>query len=180
MSFISNLISKLKIKIDYTSIKLGVKKGMSIPTLPPKVEKFYSHPIMRIFRVIGGFCAVLVLTKNYTYLSYPFDFLCMYVAFLQMLFIVIISIIKSIYSIRKLIYNSKEFEVRNSPLNRFASQIGTLVYCWKYACSTASAGVGLIGSGAIIDQLLEEGGHSKIFLPYLASYLNKVMVNNNP
>lgn len=55
-----------------------------------------------------------------------------------------------------------------------------MVYCWKYACSTASAGVGLIGSGAIIDQLIEEGGHSKIFLPYLASYLNKVMVNNNP
>lgn len=54
-----------------------------------------------------------------------------------------------------------------------------MVYCWKYACSTASTSIGLIGSGVIIDQILEEGGQSKIFLPYLASYLNKVMGTNN-
>lgn len=115
MSFLNNLINKFKIKIDYTSIKLGIKKGMSIPTLPPKVEKFYSHPIMRICRVIGGFCAVLVLSKNHIFLPDPLNFLCLYVALLQLLFIVIISIIKLIFSIRKLIYNSHEFEVRNSP-----------------------------------------------------------------
>jgi hypothetical protein len=51
------------------------------------------------------------------------------IALLQVMQIVIISIIKSIYGIRKLIKNPEEFEVRNSPLNHYATLIGKLTYC---------------------------------------------------
>jgi hypothetical protein len=48
---------------------------------------------------------------------------------IQLLQIVIISIIKVIYGIKKLKNNSKDFEVRNSPLNQYATKFASLAYC---------------------------------------------------
>lgn len=40
------------------SLILGIKKGLSIPTLPPIVEFYYNYPIIRILRFIGGLCSL--------------------------------------------------------------------------------------------------------------------------
>ncbi|OJD20199.1 hypothetical protein ACJ73_08468, partial [Blastomyces percursus] len=45
------------------------------------------------------------------------------IALLQLIQITIISIIKFVYGFKKLVYNSDEFEVRNSPLDKYASKL---------------------------------------------------------
>jgi len=112
------MMKNLMKNYNLNNLKLGIKKGLSIPTLPSKIDFYYSHPSTRILRVIGGFIAMLVLTKNHTSFSYPLDIILMCIAIIQLIQIVIISIIKVVYSIRKIIKNPEEFEVRNSPLNR--------------------------------------------------------------
>lgn len=179
INLMKNILNLFK-KLDFNSIKLGIKKGISIPTLPYKFNRIYSHFFIRILRVIGGFFAIMVLTKNHTLFPYPFDYIAIFIAIIQIFQIIIISIIKVIYSIKKLIKNPKEFEVRNSPLNRYASQIAQLVYCWKFTCTAVGGGVGIIASGAAIDQLLEAGGHSKVFLPFLGRPVKFLLAPNEP
>lgn len=174
-------IIKKKMKIlKFNSIKSGIKKGLTVSSLPPKIAIFYSHPLIRILRVIGGFSAVIVLTKNYTFFPYPLDYVLMFLAIIQLFQIVIISIIKITYSIRKLIYKPEEFEVRNSPLDKYATQIAKLIYCWKFTCSTVGGGVGIIASGAVVDQLLEEAGQDKIFLPFLGNKFKFILNTRHP
>ena len=150
-----------------SSFKKGILKGFSVPLLPDSISKFYNLPIVRILRVIGGFSALLVLTKNYTYLPDILHSFILVIGFIHLTQIVIISIIKVIFALRKLIKNPEEFEVRNSPLNRYATQLANLMYCWKVGCTAVGGGVGVIGGGVAIDQLLEAGGQPKIFLPFM-------------
>lgn len=42
-------------------------KGFKIPLLPASINKVYNnYTLVKILRVIGGFSAILVYTKNYT------------------------------------------------------------------------------------------------------------------
>lgn len=105
----------IKEKIDINSVKLGIVKGYKISTLPNKIEIYYSHPLIRIFRIIGGFCAVLVWTNNYSSFPDPLKYITLYIAIIQLSQIMIITIIRIIYSIRKMIKSPEDFEIRNSP-----------------------------------------------------------------
>jgi len=110
-----NLYLNLKSKLfsNKNSFVLGLKKGLSIPTLPPKINQLYYNPLMRIFRVIGGICILLVLTNQFLIFSYKIiRFTILFIASIHAIFIVIIFIIKIVYSIYTLIVKSKEFEIR--------------------------------------------------------------------
>ena len=52
----------------------------------------------------------------------------------------IILIIKLCFSLYTLILKKKKFEVRNSPLNKYASLISQALYCMKFGCAVAGAG----------------------------------------
>lgn len=132
--------------------------------LPDNIEKFYNKLIVRFFRVIGGACAVLVLTNNYMFIPYPWVYFILVLALIQVFQIVIISIIKLHFSIKKALYHKEEFEIRNSPLHVFGSKLFHLSYCWKIGCTMVGGGVGMIASGANIDSLLDSAGYEKIFL----------------
>lgn len=99
--------------VNFQSIKKGLIKAYSIPLLPAKLTQIYIHPLTKIIRVIGGFSALLVISENHTMFPYPLNFLLIGIALLQLFQIVLISIIKVIYGIRKLIKNPEKFEVRN-------------------------------------------------------------------
>jgi len=45
------------------SIYLGVIQANSIPTLPVRVESYYNHILVRIFRVLGGISFLMVVTE---------------------------------------------------------------------------------------------------------------------
>jgi hypothetical protein len=88
--------------------------------------------------------------------------------------ITIIFIIKFFYGIYLLIYKKEIFEVRNSPLNRYASIVSKVLYCVKFGCTVSGAGAGFIGGGIAYDSLLEQSGRQKAFLPFMARAFNGV------
>src|SRR5215813_8719992 len=108
---------------DSHSIFLAIKKANSVSLLPKKIEILYQNIFVRIFRFIGGICLLIVLTSYYlkipVYLHNPI----IIIGFLQSVQIFIIFIIKICYGFYTLKYKKKEFEVRNSPLNKYATQL---------------------------------------------------------
>jgi len=172
------MINKLKNMLDWTSFKKGVKKGYIIPLLPDCINKIYNSFFFRVLRVIGGFSTILVFTKNYIYLPKFIAWIVLMFAIIQLIQIVIISIIKVIYGIRKLRKNPKDFEVRNSPLNKYASQLANAAYCWRVGCSVIGGGVGFIASSVALDQAMEAGGQAKIFLPIIGKGISFIFNNN--
>jgi len=161
-------------KKNFTSIKKGVIKAYHLPVLPDNILKLYTHPFCRVFRVIGGISALLVLTKEHLILPYPLNYVVILLALIQLIQIVLISIIKLIFGIRKVIYNPEEFEVRNSPLDRYASHISKLLYCWKVGCQVGQTGLGVVGASVVIDTFLEQTGHEKVILPFIAKGIKLV------
>lgn len=164
-------------EINWTSIKKGFIKGFNMPLLPDSISKIYNLPLIRILRVIGGISAVLVLSKNYIYLPDILHWPVLILGLLQLIQMTVISMIKIVYAIRKLIKNPEEFEVRNSPLNKYATQLANLIYCWKVGCTVVGGGVGVIGGGVVIDQVLEAGGQSKVFLPFMGRGIKFILGN---
>jgi hypothetical protein len=79
----------------------------------------------------------------------------------------IIIIIKIIYSIYTLIYNKQKFEVRNSPLNAFATNLTKVFYCLKVGCAVTGAGAVFIAGGAAYDQVLVEANRPRVFIPMM-------------
>lgn len=87
--------------------------------LPESISKPYNNIFIRILRVMGGICLVLVLTNGSENLSLPSSIhtIIIALAFLQSIQILVIMIIKLIFGLYTLMFNRKIFEVRNSPLN---------------------------------------------------------------
>lgn len=115
LNFIKVKINNIKIKFRYNDIKIGLVKGFSLPLLPRNVENILNKPIIRILRVIGGFCAVLVITGKYKLLPSEMHIPLIIMGLLQLIQINIVSIIKIIYGLKRLIKHPEDFEVRNSP-----------------------------------------------------------------
>lgn len=154
------------------SVYLGIRKAYSIPTLPPKVETLYNHIFFRIFRVIGGTCFLLIVTKFYLNLPEILQLFCTIIGSIQITQVIIIFLIKFCYGIYTLIYKKEIFEVRNSPLNRYATLLGKVIYCAKVGCTVSGAGASIIAGGVAYDTLLEQSGRNKIFLPFMAQTYN--------
>lgn len=72
---------------------------------------------------------------------------------------------------------SDKLNVRNSPIDHFATTAGKLLYCWKYGCQADSAG--LVGTSFLIDSMLEAGGQEKVFTPLIGKGV-KLFINNTP
>lgn len=82
-----------------------------------------------------------------------------------MLYIFVISVISLIYGYKVL--KSGKLNIKNSPLDRFASISGNLLYCWKFGCKVGAGGISLAGTSVIADTILEAGGQEKLFTPFL-------------
>ena len=111
----------------FSSIKKGFLKAYHLPLLPDYINNLYNNIFLRIFRVIGGICVVVVLTKKYIILAYPLKWIVLVIAFFQLLLIVVIAIVKLVYGIRRILYHPEDFEVRNSPINRMAGSFASIV-----------------------------------------------------
>ncbi len=122
----------------FKSLKLGIIKAYHIPNLPENVYNFYNHIFMRIFRVIGGLCVYFTFFNKLTDVKIV-KYIILVIAIIQLTLIFIITMYKIVYSIKKLINNPEEFEVRNSPLpaglDILASKLSKFVYCWTLGCN---------------------------------------------
>jgi len=153
---------------------IGVKKGLFTPTLPKHIIQLNNNPIIRIFRVLSGISILLVLTHRLDYfgeglLYFSALVLCTVLSFLFSLYLIFLTYHRIKHMIKVL--KSDELDVRNSPLDRFASIAARIILCSKGLCETA-APVGVVFGGmAGIDELRKVKGLEPIFLPKLADFI---------
>ena len=86
-------------------------------------------------------------------------------------YVIIIFIIRIIYSLYTLIYKRDLFLVKNSPLNRYASIVSQALYCLKVDCAATGAGASVIAGGMAYDALLVEAGRPPKFIHFMAAKL---------
>ena len=152
---------------------LGAVHAYSIPALPPKVETYNNHVFVRIFRFIGGISFFAVFVSNlYLHLPTYIQLFLLITTCLHLTQVSIILIIKLCFSLYTLILKKKKFEVRNSPLNKYASLISQALYCMKFGCAVAGAGASFLAGGMAYDSLLESSGREKVFLPLMGYVYN--------
>jgi hypothetical protein len=153
----------------FKRLKIGISKGWNTPTLPQHLLTLQLHPLIRIFRVIGGISILLILTKRVNYFNSFVLYLVVLISIFYTFYILYISYyrLKHIYKIMK----SKDLEIRNSPLDKFATLASKLIFCVKGACDSAvPLGVAL-GVMAGFDTILEHKGKDPIFLPFIAEVI---------
>ena len=161
-------------KITTHDIYLGFRKAYDISLLPRRVELIYTSYVIRILRVIGGFCMVLVLTGKYSLFVKELHILIFIAALLQSILISIIFIIKFVYGLYIIIKKPEIFEVRNSPLNPFSTLLARALTCAKWGCQGIAGGTGILAGAVSYDTLLEASGREKIFMPFIARTFNDV------
>ena len=107
------------------SIKLGLDRSNSIPRLPRGINKYYSHPKTKNIRFFGGIITCIVLYKiSYHIPSSPLDFILIFIALIQLAQMIIISIIKIIYSIYIQIKYPEIFDIYVIPIDQaYISQL---------------------------------------------------------
>lgn len=155
----------------FPSIKTVLIKGYNIKPLLPaagSINNFINNIYIKTLRVIGSISIILALSKQYLELPLVLQYVVLCFAFLQFIQITVISLIKTIYLIKKLIFNPEEFEVRNTPplggSDNNAS--GSLINIFKTISGLASGAYGkslfiiclsvacILGAGFIINLLL--------------------------
>jgi len=167
------------------NIILGLKHAYNIPTLPNKINNFYNHIFTRIFRFLGGLSVLITVTKAFDYINLQlifnelFSTIIIFSTFIfASIFIVfhlIINLIKIIYGIYLLRKNPKAFEIRNSPLNIFATHIAKVLYCVKVGCVATGSTAAIVAGGVTFDTLIQSSGRDPIFIPMMADGLNLIL-----
>lgn len=168
------MLFNLKNKQILHNFYLQIKKSYSISFLPPKVETFYNTPLMRIFRVIGGISIGLVITGKYALLAIELHTIVFIFATIHSIIFSIIASIKFFYGLYLVIKKPEVFEVKNSPLNPFASHLARILYCAKLGCQGAVAVTGMLAAAVTYDTILEASGRPKVFVPAIAKIFNQV------
>lgn len=147
----------------WPSIKKGVIKGYNVKSLPDNINKFINNTYIRILRVIGGISVILALSKQYLELPLVIQNVVLSLALLQFIQITVISLIKTIYLIKKLIYNPEEFEVRKphpltsegeGGLYNKAVNIAKIIPGLKSFLIICLSGAFILGTGFIVNLLL--------------------------
>lgn len=156
---------------------IGAHKGWELKTLPQEILDFQLNPVIRIIRFLGGLSLLAILGRSYITLSGYFLYIALFFTFVFMVYHIYISYhrIKHIY---KLI-NSEEVEIRNSPLDRFASMAVKAILCAKGLCEQAQPIGSAFGFMLGTDEFLKATGREPFFGPYMASIINKVYPNNS-
>lgn len=157
----------------FKRILTGLKLGWNTPTLPDNIIKFTMHPLIRIFRVLGGISTILILTKKSLLFPAVFLYVFFTISIAYFIYHTILSYFryKHIYKLLK----SDKLDVKNSPIDKLASIAGKTLLCIKGSCDQLPhIGLGL-SIGAVTDQILENSGRDPIFMPFLGNMLNKMI-----
>ena len=105
-------------KYNIKNICLGLKKAWNFPKLPLKLLNYYNSFFIRVLRVIGAICLILMVSKITIHFPLIIKFSVDIIGLLHLIHIIIIIIIKIIYVFYVLIYKPELLDVYNSPLNQ--------------------------------------------------------------
>lgn len=155
---------------------IGFKKGYQTPSLPDHIIKLQAHPLIRIFRVIGGVSFLSMISNSHlhlnTYILYLVFFISIFFTIYQ--FYILYHRIKHMRKVLK----SDKLEVRNSPLDRLAFLSAKAIYCFKIGCDAAPH-VGLaLGLMVGVDEVLKNAEHSPVFMPILGGIVKTFLPTN--
>ena len=143
--------------IKINSIKKGIKFGWNIPTLPPHIIAFTLHPLIRILRVLGGISVLMLLSKKTllfpTAIQSSVLIICIFISMIYLIYHLYITY----HRIRhvRFLFKTRAYEVRNSPLDRFASLASKLLLCVKSSCDTIGPAGSALGIMFGVDTMLE-------------------------
>lgn len=160
-------------KTKFQRFLYGVHLGIKLSLLPDPVSKFHNYLWVRILRVLGGLCILLILSGAEWIKNSILFYLVFPLAVLHFIYIITISIIKLCYYIY-LLWN-KELKVSNSPLDRIASFGLNLVACVKGTCQYGIGTGAALGLGLSIDELLERCGREAVFKHTLGKGLDQAL-----
>ena len=169
-------------KTYFQRIIKGFTISFNTPSLPDYVLHIHNHIFTRIFRVLGGMSIVFLLSGNKSYLVNddiisPLYYVILIVGLIHFMYIIIIKIIRIYFMLFSWI--DGDLEIRNSPTDRLATTAAKLFQCWKIGCEVGSASFGVIGTGFLIDQVLEAGGREKVFTPLIGKGVN-LLIGGRP
>jgi len=86
---------------------IGISKGWNTPTLPDKLLIFNNHPLVRIFRVLGGLSYLILLGKNFMNVSLIIKVIAFFIALLFLIY----HFILTFYRIKHICYLLKSGEL---------------------------------------------------------------------
>lgn len=150
----------------------GIKKGLFTPTLSKEMLEFQRKPLIRILRVLGGISWFSLFGYGY----FKLNGVVLYISLFFVINFLIYHIYISIHRFKhiKKILMSDELEVKNSPLDKYATLLARIVLCAKGSCEYATpVGVGL-GLMLGADQVLKDSGREAFFSPLIGAGINKV------
>lgn len=131
---------------------IGLKKGWLHPTLPKILLKLELHPFIIKFKLLSIISILLILTKAYE----KFNINVIYILIIISGLFVIYKTFLNYYRIQHIYYSIKKgaLDVRNSPIDRYASLFSRFIFCFKGCCQVA-AGNGLaISIITVIDTVI--------------------------
>lgn len=144
---------------------------MFTPTLPANVIKIQNQVVIRIVRVLGGISVLLLLSgKLHVFGSGLLIHVCLYISFLFTILFFIYHLFISYHRLKHIckLLKSDKLDIRNSPLDKFATYAAKLVLCAKGTCEVAAPVGVVIGVLQGFDQIRAAKGLDPIFIPFLA------------
>lgn len=167
-----------KMKKFINRVWLGIHKGWTTPNLPEHIIKLQSRVYIRIFRVIGGISTLSLLGRGFFELNVYGLYLALVLTFMFFIYNLFIAYHKFKHLCK--IIKRGDLEIRNSPLDRLATRIASLVACSKGVCEYVLLIGGALGLMLGMDQILRvrESNRDAFFLPLIGRGINKVDSNN--
>jgi len=169
--------NKNTIKKNLSDLRSGIIKVYKTPTLPDHVQNLNNKFYLRIFRVLGGVCLLLTISKK----VFDFNEYIIYLTiFIDVLFL-IYQFILQIYRIRNIykILRSNKLDIRNSPLNKFATIFTKGLLCVKGVCEGGIFTGTVLGTGIAFDWALEAANREKVFAPLVGKFIQNIIVTDS-
>jgi len=156
---------------------IGIKRGITTPTLSKEMLDFQMNPLIRILRVVGGISCLSLLGHDHINLQ---GFM-LYIALLFTLLFNIYHIYILIYRYKhiKFLIKSGAMDYKNSPLDKYITLLGRVILCAKGACDLATPIGTNLGLMVGLDEVLKASGRDPFFTPILGAGLNKILPKTN-
>lgn len=156
---------------------IGIKRGITTPTLSEEMLEFQRKPIIRIIRVLGGISCLSILGHDYTGIHGLMLYIALFFTFIFNIYHIYISIHR--FKHIKYLLKSGAMDYRNSPLDKYITLLGRVIMCAKGVCDyTGPIGINL-GLMMGFDEALKATGRDAFFAPLLGAGLNKVLPKTN-
>ena len=160
-----------------SNLKLGIIKVYNTPTLPAHIENINNNIFVRIFRVLGGVCLLLTISKKMFLFHYSLIYIAIFINILFLIyqFVLIIYRIKHIYNILK----TDKMDIKNSPIDNVATILTRGLLCMKGACEGGIFLGTILSTGIAYDWALESAGKEKVFGPLVGKFVDTISANGN-